>query len=101
MKRLLARMGAFLPVLGLALVATPTCSAQFAISAVMPIVPPADNVVVAREEALDLLVRKMVTDEKFAGDKQWAKIQALTKAVTKKKRRMSWEAGNTAFPIST
>src|SRR5262249_19790951 len=33
---------------------------------------------------LDRFVRRMITEEKFAGDKQWEVIEAVTKAVTKR-----------------
>jgi hypothetical protein len=33
---------------------------------------------------LDRFIRRMITDEKFAGDKQWQIVQTIAKAVTKK-----------------
>jgi hypothetical protein len=33
---------------------------------------------------LDRFVRRMITDEKFAGDNKWKVIEALAKAVTRK-----------------
>jgi hypothetical protein len=37
---------------------------------------------------LDRFVRRMVTEEKFAGDKQWGMIQAIAKAVTKEANKL-------------
>ena len=37
---------------------------------------------------LDRFVRRMVTDKKFAGDEQWAMIQAIANAVTKQANKL-------------
>ena len=44
---------------------------------------------------LDRLVRLMVSDKRFADDKQWELIQAITRAVTKKAN----ELGGQRFPV--
>jgi hypothetical protein len=44
---------------------------------------------------LDRFIRRMVTDEKFAGDEQWKLIQALARAVTQKANELSGQR----FPV--
>ena len=44
---------------------------------------------------LDRFVRRMVTDEKFVGDKEWKVIAALTKAVTKRAN----DLGGRQYPV--
>ena len=51
---------------------------------------------------LDRFVRRMVTDEKFAGDKQWETIQTIAKAVTIQANKLGQRKFNMAdFDVKT